>query len=384
MRPAYTTEYGAATADAGTVVDVVVAPERRLPERPPGGAQGAARSRKQRLEQIIRQGGDGGFQCLSMDVWGTVRQWNIVDATPVDAADLGLRIGGRKRIIESKVVRVEAFSPKPLMALTNRAAAAAAAAAADPGEAGAPAGAHSPKLSQIAQARRLRCIQGSSEEFLVGTDDGRCLRGSRFGKRPLCPRRFEREDSPGQALGAAVTGLDFSDAAPGLFAVGYDDGAVAVFRKRSTLPLRAWEGFATGGILEVKWCPSQPHVVLALDGASRAPPRRPRGASAPCAGAAAPGEVRPLGRRLRGAPGGDGCGRRGGGGGRPGRALPRPGRLCGRRALPPPAPPRGCRGARGRRARRPPRPRLARRRGERRGRGGWPAPARIEKLREEK
>ena len=268
MRPAYTTEYGAATADAGTVVDVVVAPERRSPERPPGGAQGAARSRKQRLEQIIRQGGDGGFQCLSMDVWGTVRQWNIVDATPVDAADLGLRIGGRKRIIESNVVRVEAFSPKPLMALTNRAAAAAAAAAADPGEAGAPAGAHSPKLSQIAQARRLRCIQGSSEEFLVGTDDGRCLRGSRFGKRPLCPRRFEREDSPGQALGAAVTGLDFSDAAPGLFAVGYDDGAVAVFRKRSTLPLWTWEGFATGGILEVKWCPSQPHVVLALDGAS--------------------------------------------------------------------------------------------------------------------
>ena len=267
MRPAYTTEYGAASADAGTVVEVMVAPERRDPECPPGGAQGAARSRKHRLENITRQGGDGGFQCLSMDAWGTVRQWNVVGATSVDASDLGLRVGGRKRIIESNVVRIEAFSPKPLKALTNRAAAAATAAA-DTGVEGAPEGAHPPKISQRAQARRLRCIQGGSEEFLVGTDDGRCLRGSRFGKRPLCPRRFVREDSPGQALGAAVTGIDFSDAAPGLFTVGYEDGAVAVFRMRSMLPLRTWEGFATGSILEVKWCPSQPHIVLALDEAS--------------------------------------------------------------------------------------------------------------------
>ncbi len=291
MRPAYTTEYGAASADAGTVVEVMVAPERRAPECPPGGAQGAARSRKQRLEQITRQGGDGGFHCLSMDAWGTVRLWNVVDATSVDASDLGLRVGGRKRIIESNVVRIEAFSPKPLVALTNRAAAAT---AADTGVEDAPEVARSPKISQSVQARRLRCIQGSSEEFLVGTDDGRCLRGSRFGKRPLCPRRFVREDSPGLALGAAVTGMDFSDAAPGLFAVGYDDGAVAVFRKRSMLPLRTWEGFATGSILEVKWCPSQPHIVLALDGAScvhlldvheehplRAPGRRRRESFAP-------------------------------------------------------------------------------------------------------
>ena len=85
----------------------------------------------------------------------------------------------------------------------------------------------------------------NAEEYLVRTDDGRCSRGSRFGKRPSCPRCFVREDSPGQVSGVAVTGVDFSSTVPGLYAVGYDDGAFMVFRTRSMLPLQTWEGFAT-------------------------------------------------------------------------------------------------------------------------------------------
>ena len=262
-RPAYTTEFRAATADVGTIVAVAVAPENPTPEEAlPGSARGSVRGRKQvRLEEITRQGG-AGFQCLSLDAWGTVRQWNIVEASPVDVSDMGLRVGGRKRVIESSVIRVAALSPKPFVALTNRG-------PADDCERRKGASAPSPKLTLSAQARRLLCMPGNAEEFVIGTDDGRCLRGSRFGKRPSCPRRYVREeDVPGLPSGAAVTGMNFCPAAPGIFAAGYEDGAVAVFCTRSMLPLRTWEGFATGGILEVKWSPSQPHIVLALDEAS--------------------------------------------------------------------------------------------------------------------
>ena len=262
QRPAYTTEFRADTADVGTIVAVAIAPENSTPEEAlPGRAKGSMRGRKQvRLEEITRQGG-AGFQCLSLDAWGTVRQWNVVEASPVDVSDMGLRVGGRKRVIESSVIRVAALSPKPFAALTNWG-------PADNCGSREYSSAPSPKLPLSAQARRLLCMPGNAEEFIIGTDDGRCLRGSRFGKRPSCPRRYVREEDPGLPSGAAVTGMHFCPAAPGIFAAGYEDGAVTIFRTRSMLPLRTWEGFATGGILEVKWSPSQPHIVLALDEAS--------------------------------------------------------------------------------------------------------------------
>ena len=234
---------GVALDDVSTGVSAVapVTPGREVETS--GSTQESGSTRPQGSTPVALpewRGGD--FHVVALDCWGMVSSFRVTELSrreAVDAsiADMGLRFGSRVRLMRN--ARSLAY-----------------------GGGG--------KRCGRARAMAVTHRVGVAAEFYVAGEDGRVLRGARYGA-PVPPKSFVPCDpfdaghAAASALNEAVVSLDFNPHFPGVFIAAYEGGSVAMYSTTSSLASRRWDGVTSAKVIAARWSPARPSVFLVLD-----------------------------------------------------------------------------------------------------------------------
>ncbi|KAK3267324.1 hypothetical protein CYMTET_24109, partial [Cymbomonas tetramitiformis] len=213
------------------------------------------------------QHGRANYQMLALDSWSHVSVWSVTEMASADVAgadvDYGLRIGGRVKILRTTVITEfgPTRGPQPL----NH---------------GIEAEAGDPWMTEGMQpiGRRatydMAMMPGNTNEFIVGGDQGTCLRGTRFGVSAP-PRLYTLVDPMlGVVRGAArsyvesCSSISFSPIFPKYFVAAYFPATICLYTVDVGLSLMTWTDFTSNHITTVRWSPAKPNVFFALDSAA--------------------------------------------------------------------------------------------------------------------
>jgi len=241
-RPSYSTE--------GVFADVTKLDEENLGSIVSlGVAADAAESSSNDAEGGIGGGGDArDFHLVVVDCWGGARTYLVAEMNRREAEDIaltdaGLRFGSRVRLIT---------------------------AARDIPYGGGGGGAGGFARGTRARDAALSRSPGAATEFFVARDDGRVLRGARYGAPPP-PRSFVPRDplDAGAGVGGGgvspVVSLHFNPTFPRAFLAAGEDGSVALHSTSSSAAVRRWDGVTPGRVVAVRWSPARPSAFFVLD-----------------------------------------------------------------------------------------------------------------------
>ena len=194
------------------------------------------------------------FYVVALDCWGKVSSFKVSElsrreASDASIADTGLRFGSRVR------------------AARNARSIPYGAAAGD-----APTGSRGSQGSREGGARAMAVTNraGVAAEFYVAGEDGRVLRGARYGT-PTAPKAFVPCDpldaghAAASAPNEAVVSLDFNPHFPNVFLAAYEGGSVAMYSTASSLASRRWDGVTAARVIAARWSPARPSAFFVLD-----------------------------------------------------------------------------------------------------------------------
>jgi len=172
----------------------------------------------------------------SLDVSGHLVVWLILETQTyeADSTDYGQTVGGRVRLFKSGTVNLDSANPRD-----------------DP-----------PSLLPM----RTSCLQfvpGDPSRFLVGSDGGGVLHGSRYNASPQ-PEVFLAPNAPIEGI-SAVTCISFCKANSAYLLAGRADGSISLYHVEDATPLFTWSGFSPAAISQIQWAPTRPAVFWALD-----------------------------------------------------------------------------------------------------------------------
>ena len=241
---------GVALDGASTSAHSVPAPV--TPGREPGG-EGDDHDGRPRRDPAAASGASfagstSDFYVVALDCWGKVSSFKVSELSRREAldasiADVGLRFGSRVRAARNaRSIPYGAAGDTPTgsrgfggaraMAVTNRA--------------------------------------GVAAEFYVAGEDGRVLRGARYGA-PSTPKAFVPCDpldaghAAASAPNEAVVSLDFNPHFPNVFLAAYEGGSVAMYSTASSLASRRWDGVTAAKVVTARWSPARPSAFFVLD-----------------------------------------------------------------------------------------------------------------------
>ena len=246
-RPSYSTE--------GVFADVTNLDEEHLGAIVSlGVAVDAAESSSNDAEGGFGAGGGArDFHLVVLDCWGGARTYlaaemNRREAEDIALTDAGLRFGSRVRLIP--------------------------AARNIPYGGGGGGGAGGFARGARARDAALSRQPGAATEFFVARDDGRVLRGARYGTPPP-PRSFVPRDPLDAGAGGGggggvggfspVASLHFNPTFPRAFLAAGEDGSVALYSTSSSVAVRRWDGVTAGKVVAVRWSPARPSAFFILD-----------------------------------------------------------------------------------------------------------------------
>lgn len=200
----------------------------------------------------------------SLDEEGILILWVVLEAVDVDASDLGQAVGGKERLLRTGTVELTA-DPFAAHGLSGGL----------PSSYGGGRGAMG-GASGLA-VLPTRCVHFGfvpldPSRLLLATDLPQLLHRSRFtasaGSAPVplpTPEKFAPASE--RAASAGVSGFAFCPTSPAHFVAARTDGSIALYHVDDAQPLLSWAGFAKDGITQLRWSPSRPCVIWALDGA---------------------------------------------------------------------------------------------------------------------
>ncbi|GMH35944.1 hypothetical protein BSKO_03812 [Bryopsis sp. KO-2023] len=185
--------------------------------------------------------------CLS--AWGCVtimgvRELNDMDAFSLQQIDWGLRIGARARL-----VKITTGIPLGKSMLQQKA--------------GVPPPEEQPTMC-------MTPLPTNPDQFLVGSDGGRILRGAKLGDI-AAPKQFSPfEDASRRkhkCLGhfnSSVISLDASPTVNGLFVAGHTNSLITLHHLHREGAVRSWEGLACGDVVFTRFLPRTANILFAL------------------------------------------------------------------------------------------------------------------------
>ncbi|XP_052004513.1 cytoplasmic dynein 2 intermediate chain 1-like isoform X2 [Xyrauchen texanus] len=180
------------------------------------------------------------FPLGSLDEQGVLTLWVVVELPKGNDSgsqtDLGLRPGGKVKLLHSSSLQTTEKSPQAIMGC-------------------------GPPLSL-----QLKFLPSDSNHYFIGTNMGLVRHGTRHSLK-VFPKFYRSQfDSCGPV---EVTTLDFSPSGEPFFLVGCSDGTVRLHSVLREAPLMVWSGCSSGTpILSVQWSQTRPAVFCVLDAAS--------------------------------------------------------------------------------------------------------------------
>ena len=193
-------------------------------------------------------GSTSDFYVVALDCWGKVSSFKVSELSRREAldasiADVGLRFGSRVRAARNaRSIPYGAAGDTPT------------------GSRG----------SGCARAMAVTNRAGVAAEFYVAGEDGRVLRGARYGA-PSPPKAFVPCDpldaghAAAHAPNEAVVSLDFNPHFPNVFLAAYEGGSVAMYSTASSLASRRWDGVTAARVISARWSPARPSAFFVLD-----------------------------------------------------------------------------------------------------------------------
>ncbi|XP_030054617.1 cytoplasmic dynein 2 intermediate chain 1 isoform X2 [Microcaecilia unicolor] len=181
------------------------------------------------------------FQIASLDENGILNLWVVIELQTVDPAgsqsDLGLIPGGRVKLVHSSAVHlISSFFPKDITCL------------------------------ETPQTLNIKFLPLDSNHFVIGTDIGVVIHGTRHGLR--VPPKVYRPQQYGTRP-VRVTSIDFSPFGEPAFLVGCSDGSIRLHFMIAQYPIMQWNDSTKGqSIVAVRWALTRPTVFFVLDATS--------------------------------------------------------------------------------------------------------------------
>ncbi|XP_061821776.1 cytoplasmic dynein 2 intermediate chain 1 isoform X2 [Nerophis lumbriciformis] len=180
------------------------------------------------------------FQLASLDERGLLNLWVVLQLPKANEAgcqtDLGLRPGGKVKLLHSSCVATEGVWPS----LAEK--------------------------SGPLQTLALKFLPTDCSHFFIGTSMGLVSHGTTQGLK--APPKFYSSQEFGARL-VDVSSIHFSPFRPGLFLVGCGDGSVRLHRVSCDKPVAEWSDSTAGeAVVSLQWSQTRPAVFCVLDAAS--------------------------------------------------------------------------------------------------------------------
>ncbi|XP_061778214.1 cytoplasmic dynein 2 intermediate chain 1 [Nerophis ophidion] len=180
------------------------------------------------------------FQLASLDERGLLNLWVVLQLPKANEAgcqtDLGLRPGGKVKLLHSSCVATEGVWPS----LAEK--------------------------SGPLQTLALKFLPTDCSHFFIGTSMGLVSHGTTQGLK--APPKFYSAQEFGARL-VDVSSIHFSPFRPGLFLVGCGDGSVRLHRVSCDKPVAEWSDSTAGqAVVSLQWSQTRPTVFCVLDAAS--------------------------------------------------------------------------------------------------------------------
>ncbi|XP_061877600.1 cytoplasmic dynein 2 intermediate chain 1 isoform X2 [Entelurus aequoreus] len=180
------------------------------------------------------------FQLASIDERGLLNLWVVLQLPKANEAgcqtDLGLRPGGKVKLLHSSCVATEGVCPS----LAEK--------------------------SGPLQTLALKFLPTDCSHFFIGTSMGLVSHGTTQGLK--APPKFYSSQEFGARL-VDVSSIQFSPFRPGLFLVGCGDGSVRLHRVSCDKPVAEWSNSTAGeAVVSLQWSQTRPAVFCVLDATS--------------------------------------------------------------------------------------------------------------------
>jgi len=179
----------------------------------------------------------------SLEMEGAIVIWLVLetDSTEPDMYDFGQAVGAHARLLKSNTV------------------------ASATGSVPASAGLNGDGKAIAVLPTRYVCmsfVPNDPSRFVVGDDIGHSLHRSRYSEALLSPRSFDHHFD---GSSAAVNSIAFCPSQPAYLLIGRADGSVNLYHVDDSQPLISWQGFSSGGVLQLAWATTRPSVFWVLD-----------------------------------------------------------------------------------------------------------------------
>ncbi|XP_073693301.1 cytoplasmic dynein 2 intermediate chain 1-like [Garra rufa] len=181
------------------------------------------------------------FQLGSLDENGVLTLWVVVELPKGNDSgsqtDLGLRPGGKVKLLHSSSIQTTEKSPQDVIM------------------------GFGPPVSL-----QLKFLPSDSNHYFIGTNMGLVRHGTRHSLKVL-PKLYRSQFDSCRPV--EVTALDFSPSGEPLFLVGCSDGTVRLHSVLREDALMEWSGYSSGApVLSVQWSLTRSAVFCVLDTAS--------------------------------------------------------------------------------------------------------------------
>ncbi|OCT73877.1 cytoplasmic dynein 2 intermediate chain 1 isoform X1 [Xenopus laevis] len=180
------------------------------------------------------------FQIASLDESAHLVLWVVVELRKVDLAgsqnDLGLIPGGKIKLVHSSSIHLDSnFFSKDVLSLG------------------------------VPQTLNIKFLPQDSNHFVIGTDIGIVVRGTRYG---LTEPSKQYQPRHGKLTPSKVTAIDFSPFGAPAFLAGCSDGCIRLHSLGAEFPIMQWSN-STGGqsVAALQWSLTRPTVFFVLDAA---------------------------------------------------------------------------------------------------------------------